>query len=155
MKTAKIFGRIDVPEVNPDWLGGVEWLEEVAEPITLRPEVHQLLEDLWPNTISRGLFATKWIGPHKEEGVVGDVTLGVVLAGDHYLITGNRRRVGDLVPGAVFALCNKELHGYLSRDKKNPTPLVLALSEPDVAAEEFDDFCSALEKRLADKENRQ
>ncbi len=64
-------------------------------------------------------------GAHRDD-VLGDITLGAVLAGDHVLYTGRGREVGNLVPGTCFALCNKKLHGAKPRENKTKTKLVFA-----------------------------
>lgn len=64
-------------------------------------------------------------GAHRDD-VLGDVTLGAVLAGDHVLYTGRGREIGHLVPGTCFALCNKKLHGAKPRENNAKTKLVFA-----------------------------
>lgn len=64
-------------------------------------------------------------GAHRDD-VIGDVTIGAVLAGDHVLYTGNGREVGPLLPGTCFALCNKKLHGAKPRARNMKTKLVFA-----------------------------
>jgi len=93
------------------------------------------------------IYVCMWLGPHRDE-VVGDITLGIILSGDHYLFTGNGRRVGDLVPGTVYALLNKKLHGAYPKDRNNPKPLIFAACEPRVSAENWETFCADMEAKI-------
>jgi hypothetical protein len=90
-----------------------------------------------------------WVGPHKDD-VVGEITLGVILFGDHYLFTGNSRRVGDLTPGTVYALLNRRMHGAYAKDMKNPTPLIFAACEPNVPVGGWRKFCDKVSKKLSE-----
>jgi len=104
-----------------------------------------LCHDVFGCTLNSAL----WAGPHTDP-VVGDITLGVIIEGDHYLFTGNGRRVGDLVPDTVYALRNKKTHGAFARDMKNPTPLVFMTCEPKVAEEDWASFCLAISKKVSE-----
>jgi hypothetical protein len=151
MRAAKVFGCVDVPEVDTEYLEKIKrhatQLDGFVERLILKPEVRRSLEALCPDAFGYGLYATAWVGPHTDD-IIGDVTLGVVIAGDHYLFTGNGRRVGDLVPGTVFALLNKKRHGAFPIGRNNPSPLVFAACEPNVAAEDWRSFCLSIEKAL-------
>lgn len=151
MRAAKVFGCVDVPEVDTEYLEKIKrhatQLDGFVERLILKPETSRSLEALCPDAFDYGLYATAWVGPHTDD-IIGDVTLGIVIAGDHYLFTGNGRRVGELVPGTVFALCNKKTHGAFPRDRKNQTPLVFVACEPKIAVEEWGPFCRAVEKAI-------
>jgi hypothetical protein len=150
MRAAKVFGCVDVPEVDPAYLENIKRdatkLDGFVERLILKPEARRSLEALCPDAFDYGLYATLWVDPHTDDEISGDVTLGIVIAGDHYLFTGNVRRVGDLVPGTVFALLNKKQHGAFPIDRNNPSPLVFAACEPNVAAEDWRSFCLSIEK---------
>jgi hypothetical protein len=152
VRNAKIFGRIGVPVVDPGYLEKViyegENLHNLVSYFVMSEKTRRPLESLYPNAYDYGLYATGWIGPHTDDGVTGDITFGIVIVGDHYLFTGNGRRVGDLVPGTVFALLNKKQHGAFKRDKSDPTPLVFIACEPDIAAEDWRKFCTEVSEKL-------
>jgi hypothetical protein len=150
VRNAKIFGRVGVPVVDQDYLEKVIYevgnLHNCVKYFDMSEETRRPLESLYPNAYDFGLYATEWMGPHTDDGVTGDITLGIVIVGDHYLFTGNGRKVGDLVPGTMFALLNKKQHGAFQNDKKNTTPLVFIACEPDIAAEDWALFCRLLER---------
>jgi len=112
-------------------------------------EEMEILRGLCPDISECMLASTMWANPHTDE-MIGDITLGVIIEGDHYLFTGNGRRVGDLVPGTVYALRNKKTHGAFARDMKNPTPLVFMTCEPKVAEEDWASFCLAISKKVSE-----
>lgn len=74
-------------------------------------------------------FATRWVGPHVDEEVVGDYTVGLVLRGNHVLFTGNGRAVCKLEPGTVFLLNNKKLHGAKPAEKNLAEPLLFVTAD--------------------------
>jgi hypothetical protein len=157
MRNAKIFGRVDIPVVDKDYLerivGEGKNLHNRVASFVMSAETWRPLESLCPNACNFWLYATAWVGPHTD-GDPCDITLGIVIVGDHYLFTGNGRRVGDLVPGTVFALLNKKYHGAFQRDKSNPTPLVFVACEPDIAAEDWRAFCHDIEDVLSGTHRR-
>jgi hypothetical protein len=158
MRNATILGRVDIPVVDPDYLERIvnagTSLHNRVDCFVMGAETRHSLESLCPNAYDFGLYVTGWVGPHTDDGVIGDITLGIVIAGDHYLFTGNGRRVSDLVPGTVFALLNKKYHGAFQRDKSNPTPLVFVACEPKVASEDWRSFCRDIEEVLSGKRRR-
>jgi len=148
MRSAAILGQANIPKVR-----GLTHVKECARSLAGLVEIcSPQCVPLFDGEYLCDLYATLWVGPHKDE-VIGDVTLGIVIAGDHYLFTGNGRRVGDLVPGTVFALLNKRLHGAYARDMKKPKPLIFAACEPKVSAEDWRGFCADVVKNLKEKEN--
>jgi hypothetical protein len=153
MRAAKTFGCVDVPEIDPDYLEKIkkDGIGGTISSWPITPAVSNSLDMIYPSAYDHGIHSTLWIGPHTDDSVVGDITLGIIIAGDHYLFTGNGRRVGELVPGTVFALKNKKLHGAFARDMKNPTPLVFATCEPEVAVEDWVSFCLAIDKVIQDR----
>ena len=152
MRNAKIFGRVYVPVVDKDYLDRIidegKNLHNRVAYFVMSEKTRRALEYLYPNAYDFGLYATGWVGQHTDDGVTGDITFGIVIVGDHYLFTGNGRRVGDLVPGTVFALLNKKQHGAFPRGRKNPSPLVFAACEPCIAAEDWYLFCRDLERSI-------
>jgi hypothetical protein len=155
MRNAKIFGRVDIPVIDKDYLERIvnigKNLHNIIDDFFIGEETSRPLKSLYPNAYDYGLYATGWLEPHTDDGLPGDITFGIVIVGDHYLFTGNGRRVGDLVPGAAFALLNKKLHGAFQNDKKNTTPLVFIACEPKIASEDWRSFCRDLEEVLSDK----
>jgi hypothetical protein len=159
MRAAITFGTVDFPEIDldefrlntPNIEGGR--LDILAiDPIN--PQVRQVLDELWPDAFAHTIYATMWTTPHIDRTVVGDITLGLVISGDHYLFTGNGRRVGDLVPGTVFALCNKKTHGAYARDKSNRIPMVFATCEPEVDVRDWPTFCASVDQKIRDRQAR-
>ena len=152
LRTAKILGRIDLPKIDQDYLDQIieegTNLHNYIKSYVIEPEIRNLLESLCQNVYDFGFYATTWIGPHIDEGVIGDISLGIIITGDHFLFTGNGRRIGDLVPGTVFTLMNKKTHGALQKDKNSRIPLIFAVCEPYIAIEEWKYFCYDLEKKL-------
>jgi len=150
--TAITFGQIAVPKLK-----NLPKIEEFAKTLDERVEICSefepqytaldILSPIFGDAFNYELAATLWVGPHTDS-VVGDITAGVVISGDHYLFTGSGRQVGNLVPGTVFALQNKKLHGALIRDMKNPKPLVFAACEPKVPVEEWCRFCAESLKKI-------
>jgi hypothetical protein len=67
-----------------------------------------------------------WFGPHKDY-VIGEVTIGLVLLGDHYLFVDDGDKIGDLLPGTMFAINNKNLHGAFCRENKEEPLVFLTL----------------------------
>jgi len=152
MRSAKLFGTIRPPKIDParleEILAGSQGFRGYASPWGIDPETRRPLDALWPKAMGHGLWSSLWLDPHTDD-VLGDITLGIIIKGDHYLYTGNGRRVGDLVPGTVFALCNKKKHGAYPRDSKNPSPLVFITCEPsDVEEEDWPQFCRAIAKKM-------
>jgi hypothetical protein len=152
MRNATILGRVDVPVVDHDYLEKIidegKNLHGLVKYFSISIEARLPLKSLYPNAYGFGLYATGWVGPHTDDGVTGDITLGIVIVGNHYLFTGNGRRVGDLVPGTVFALLNKKQHGAFQKYKNDTTPLVFAACEPDLAAEDWYLFCGDLTRAI-------
>jgi hypothetical protein len=151
MRAAMVFGRISVPVSTKHRSRRIK-KESTRDPGRIvtwdaSPEERAMLRELCPDVFGCALNSALWAGPHTDE-VIGDITLGVIIEGDHYLFTGNGRRVGDLIPGTVYALLNKKLHGAFARDMKNPTPLVFITCEPKVAEEDWASFCIAIGKVL-------
>jgi len=148
MRSAVILGQVAVPEIK-----NLQQIKELAMPLKGCVELCDLdhaafdLSPIIKEACPCDLYATLWLGPHTDN-IVGDVTVGVIIAGDHYLFTGNGRKVGDLVPGTVYALLNKKMHGAYARDMKNPTPLIFAACEPNVPAEDWREFCAKASKHL-------
>jgi hypothetical protein len=73
-----------------------------------------------------GFHSCAWVGPHTDS-TIGDVTIGLVLCGNHYLFVEDGHKVGDLLPGTLFALNNKTLHGAFCREghsEEQAAPLV-------------------------------
>ena len=111
------------PPAVPDGVegGGLVYLGEDQGPVAelLRP----YLDRVGARDAKPCWWACEYALPHKDEGVVGDVTIGVVFAGDHVLFTGRGRAVGRLVPGSVFVLDNKRLHGARKASEDAPALL--------------------------------
>lgn len=80
------------------------------------------LSSRFVSTASYGLHSCAWVGPH-EDATIGDLTIGLVLHGSHYLFVDDGVKVGDLLPGTLYALNNKTLHGAFCREGQE-TPLV-------------------------------
>jgi hypothetical protein len=149
MRSAVILGKVAVPEVEnlARLKKFAQQLKGCVDEYSICPDTQDALESLCGDAFHSSIYATMWIGPHRDD-VIGDITLGIVISGDHYLFTGNGRRVGDLVPGTVYALLNKKMHGAFPRDRKNPTPLIFAACEPNVPAEDWGSFCRTIEKAI-------
>jgi hypothetical protein len=151
VRAAKIFGEIELPKIDylPRLQVAATYLEEtcveVFKPCSL---VSEALESLYLDAPIYNLYISMWLGPHRDLDVVGDITLGIILSGDHYLFTGNGRRVGDLVPGTVYALLNKKLHGAYPKDRNNPKPLIFVACEPPVPAENWETFCADMDDKI-------
>jgi hypothetical protein len=156
MRSAITFGAVDVPEIDADELQVIQrelpYLKGCIDAWCIKPKTQQALEELWPDAFDHSLCATMWMGPHIDENVIGDITLGIIISGDHYLFTGNGRRVGDLVPGTVFALCNKKTHGAYARSKSNRIPLVFATCEPKVDVRDWPTFCASVEQKIRNRQ---
>jgi len=144
MRSAAILGHVAVPKIE-----NLPRIKEFAVPLSGCVEAcgFDILIPIFDDAYHFDLYATLWVGPHTDN-IVGDITLGVVIEGDHYLFTGNGRKVGDLAPGTVFALLNKKLHGAYANDMKNPKPLIFAACEPRVPAEDWRGFCSKVSMNL-------
>jgi hypothetical protein len=148
MRAAMVFGRIyDFPVSERARKIKKEATRDPGCIVTCdaSPEERAMLREICPDVFGVTLNSTLWAGPHTDD-VIGDITLGLIIEGDHYLFTGNGRRVGDLVPGTVYAILNKKTHGAFARDMKNPTPLVFISCEPRVAEEDWESFCLAMQK---------
>lgn len=71
------------------------------------------------------VWSCDYAHPHTDE-VVGDISIGLVISGDHEIYTGLGKRTRfALQPGVVYLLNNKRLHGA-SRVSQNGGPLVFA-----------------------------
>jgi len=151
--TAKILGVItENPKVDADYLQKITNVAKslddgIIDVLDIDDWSMDILSSLVPDALGHSLYATMWVGPHKD-GVIGDITLGVVITGDHYLFTEDNERVGHLGPGTIYALLNKEIHGALPEDRNNPVPLIFAACEPEVPKEEWEQFCLSVEKKL-------
>ena len=75
-----------------------------------------------------GVWSCDYAHPHKDD-MVGDITIGLVISGDHELYTGlNKRTRFALKPGTVYMLSNKKMHGA-SRASENSERLVFAAKD--------------------------
>jgi len=66
-----------------------------------------------------GLHSCLWVGPHTDS-VIGDITVGLVLQGNHYLFVDDGVEIGNLRPGSLFVLNNKTMHWAFCRDGQEP-----------------------------------
>jgi hypothetical protein len=151
MSTAKVLGQVPLPQIDPNLL---EQLRKKAkfDGIAAKPatrEIVKLLGDLFPDAYDIGLYSTLGVSPHTDDAAVGEITLGVVIEGNHYLfVEDDEQEVGELVPGTVFALQNKKIHGAYARDKENPTPLVFVACDPNLMAKNWRSFCNKIGKAI-------
>lgn len=75
-----------------------------------------------------GAWSCDYAHPHKDD-MVGDITIGLVISGDHELYTGLSKRTRfALKPGVVYMLSNKKMHGA-SRACENSERLVFAAKD--------------------------
>lgn len=122
----------------------VRWLESLVGPSTIekakasaeRGLVSGLddrfyeLDELATHPACRfSLFFTKEIGPHKDF-VVFEHTFGVVLHGNHSLITGSRYKIGELKRGTAYWLNNQKFHAALPIDGGDEPLVFLATDLP-------------------------
>ncbi len=75
-----------------------------------------------------GAWSCGYAHPHTDD-LLGDITIGLVISGDHELYTGlNKRTRIALKPGTVYMLSNKKMHGA-SRASENSDRLVFATKD--------------------------
>lgn len=90
-------------------------------------------------------YCCESVGPHRDEDVLGDYTLGIVYRGGGILFTGNGRNVGVLNPGSLYFLNNKKLHGL----KKDPEQMPMVFATVDFVSDRVPDMV----RFLMNKEN--
>jgi hypothetical protein len=150
MRNAIIFGNISIPKIRglSQIRKAAKTLDGLVEEFYPQDAAYRILQPICADAFHYNLCATLWLGPHTDDDIIGDITVGVIIEGDHYMFTGNGRKVGDLVSGTVFALLNKKLHGAYPLDRKNIKPLIFATCEPKVPVEDWRRFCSEMKKSL-------
>jgi hypothetical protein len=150
MSTAKVLGHVPLPQIDPDLLEQLRkkarFDEIAAKPATR--ELVKLLETLCSDVYDLGLYSTLGVSPHTDDATASDITMGIIIEGDHYLFVEGEEKVGDLVPGAVFVLQNKKIHGAYARDKENPTPLVFIACDPNLEDKKWRSFCKKINKAI-------
>ena len=81
-----------------------------------------------PSSKSFEVYSFDYAYPHTDE-VLGDITIGLVISGDHELYTGlNKRTRIELKPGVVYMLSNKKMHDA-SRASENSERLFFAAKD--------------------------
>jgi hypothetical protein len=139
---------LSLPIVDPKVLSRL-MKEAKADDIVPAPISLSLLNvmlRLHPESYNAGLYATLGVNEHTDDSVPLDITLGVVLHGDHVLFGANEEHVGNLVDGSVFILNNKKPHAAYPRDFNDIKPLVFIACDLDV--DDFDAVVHDINTRL-------
>ena len=119
--------------------------DDVAATI-IPQELIAVIRGLHEQTYMAGLYATLGVSEHTDDSAPCDITLGVVLSGDHVLCGEGGVPLGHLVDGSVFILKNKLPHAAYPSDRDTEKPLVFIACDLDV--DDFDVVCAEIHKKL-------
>ncbi len=73
--------------------------------------------------VSFSICGTRFAIQHTDN-LVDNVTIKIILQGNHVLCTGNGRFISELFPGTVYLLDNKKHHGTKPRSRHSLEPLI-------------------------------
>jgi hypothetical protein len=139
---------LSLPKVDPKVLSRL-MNEAKFDDIVPAPISHSLLNvilQLHPESYNAGLYASLGVSEHTDDSVPFDITLGVVLSGDHVLYEKDWKRVGNLADGSVFVLNNKMPHAAYARNNTPGKPLVFIAC--DLNVDDFDVVCEVINTKL-------
>jgi hypothetical protein len=150
MSATVLDAKLKLPKVDEEVLSrlmSMAVVDDVAS-TQIPQELNLVLSSLHPEFYNAGLYATLGVCEHTDDSAPCDITLGVVLSGDHVLYEEGGRQVGELVEGSIFILHNKRPHAAHARNVNNVKSLVFIACDLNVKDEDFDTVCEEIYLKL-------